>query len=58
MRGEGLLPDLEDTDPQKTGVAPLQLWPKKPKRNIPQILFNQWVTEARKVLETNRKPTA
>ncbi len=30
MRGAGLFPDLEDTDPQKVGVAPLACQSEKP----------------------------
>ncbi len=52
MRGEGLSPDLEDTDPQRTGVPPL---PVRPKHDTPAArrtaaLFNQWLAEAHKVL--------
>lgn len=55
MRGEGLLPDLEETDPQKTGVAPLKVVAKKPEAQRTADLYNQWVEEARKVLASEPK---
>ncbi len=52
LRGEGLAPDLADTDPQRTGVPPL---PVRPTRDTPAArrtadLLNQWVDQARQVL--------
>lgn len=55
MRGEGLLPDLEETDPQKTGVPPLQVVAKKPEAQRTADLYNQWVAEARKILASEPK---
>ncbi len=57
MRGEGLSPDLADTDPQVTGVPPL---PVKPTKDTPAArrtaeLFNQWIAEARKLLADQPK---
>jgi len=57
MRGEGLSPDLADTDPQVTGVPPL---PVKPTTDSPAArrtadLFNQWIAEARKLLADQPK---
>ncbi len=41
MRGEGLSPDLEETDPQRTGAAPLLLRPKTQlPRNLPDCSIN------------------
>jgi len=55
MRGEGLLPDLEETDPQRTGVAPLPVVAKTPEAEKTAELFNQWVAEARKILADQPK---
>ena len=57
MRGEGLSPDLADTDPQITGVPPL---PVKTTTDSPAArrtaeLFNQWIAEARKLLADQPK---
>jgi 2,3-bisphosphoglycerate-independent phosphoglycerate mutase len=50
MRGEGLYPDIDDTDPQKTGVSPLPVHANKPQAEKAANLYNQWVGEARKIL--------
>ena len=50
MRGEGLSPDLEETDPQRTGVAPYDVIAKNPAAQKTADLFNQWVVEAKKIL--------
>lgn len=50
MRGEGLSPKIEDTDPQQTGVPPLPAKAKFPAAERTASLFNQWIAEARKVL--------
>ncbi len=57
MRGEGLSPELEDTDPQKTGVPPLPVQPKvdSPAARRTAELFNQWIAEARKALAGHPK---
>ncbi len=55
MRGEGLLPDLEETDPQRTGVAPLPVVAKTPAAERTAMFYNQWVEEARKVLSNEPK---
>ncbi len=47
MRGEGLDPRLTDTDPQKTGVAPLPVQALAPEAERTAALFNQWIAAAR-----------
>ncbi len=50
MRGEGLYADIEDTDPQKTGVAPHRAVAKSPNSQKTADLYNQWIAEAQKAL--------
>ena len=50
MRGEGLYPQLNDTDPQVTGKAPLPIRALEPSAQRAADLFTQWVAEAQKVL--------
>ena len=55
MRGEGLLPDLEETDPQRTGVAPLEVKAKTAGAAKAETLFNRWIVEARRILADQPK---
>jgi len=55
MRGEGLYPDLEETDPQRTGVAPLDVVAKTPDAQKTADLFNRWIAEAKKILSDQPK---
>ncbi|MEW6718279.1 MAG: 2,3-bisphosphoglycerate-independent phosphoglycerate mutase [Chloroflexota bacterium] len=55
MRGENLNPDMEDTDPQKTGVPPLPVQAHTPSAEYTAGLFNQWITEAVNIL-ADQKP--
>ncbi len=55
MRGEGLDPSLKDTDPQKTGVAPLPVVATKSSAEKTASYFNQWIDAARKVIATQPK---
>lgn len=55
LRGEGLLPDLEETDPQRTGVAPYDVVARTPEAQKTADLFNQWVAEAKKILSDQPK---
>lgn len=55
MRGEGLSPDLEETDPQRTGVAPYPVVAKNTEAQKTADLFNQWVAEAKKILADQPK---
>ncbi len=50
MRGEGLSPEIADTDPQQVGVPPLPARPLKPEADRAAELFNAWIEQARKVL--------
>ncbi len=55
MRGEGLNPEIEDTDPQQTGLAPLPAQARQPAAQRTADLFNQWVAAAREVLADQEK---
>ncbi len=55
MRGDGLSPELEETDPQRTGVAPLQVVAKVSEAQKTADLFNQWIAAARKILADQPK---
>ena len=46
MRGEGLEPDIEDTDPQQTGVLPFPARARTPGSQQTAGFFNQWIAEA------------
>jgi len=50
MRGEGLEPHLNDTDPQRTGAAPLTIQAQQPSTERAAELFNQWVSAAQNAL--------
>lgn len=58
MRGDGLSPDMEDTDPQKVGVAPLAVEVKNQSARKTADLFNQWIAQARKILKDESKANA
>ncbi len=55
MRGEGLLPDLDETDPQRTGVPPLPVVARTAEAEKTARLFNQWIEEAKKILKDEKK---
>jgi len=46
MRGAGLVPDINDTDPQRTGVPPLAAVPRTPEARKTADLFDQWIAKA------------
>lgn len=50
LRGEGLYPDLNDTDPQETGVPPLALKAQDPRAERTADLLNTWIAKAREAL--------
>ncbi|MEK6256011.1 MAG: 2,3-bisphosphoglycerate-independent phosphoglycerate mutase [Chloroflexota bacterium] len=50
MRADNLSADLTDTDPQRTGVSPLQVQASSPKAEHSAQLFNQWIAKAHDVL--------
>jgi len=51
LRGVGLNGQLADTDPQKTGVAPLPARAVSPEAEHTSALVNQWLDSARDVLQ-------
>lgn len=51
MRGEGLSPYIEDTDPQGTGVPPLPAKASQQDAEKSASLFNKWIAQAKKVLK-------
>ena len=55
MRGDGLQPDIDDTDPQRTGVPPLPAVARTPESKPTADLFNQWITKALDVLADDQK---
>lgn len=55
LRGKGLDGEIEDTDPQVTGVAPLKAVARNKKSQKAAKLFNQWVTKANKILAKQPK---
>jgi 2,3-bisphosphoglycerate-independent phosphoglycerate mutase len=55
MHGQGLGPDLKDTDPQMTGVPPLPVQAENPASERAAELFNQWISKAREVLADQPK---
>lgn len=55
MRGENLNPDIDDTDPQRTGVPPLPATARSAAAGHTADLFNQWISKAREKLADNEK---
>ncbi len=51
LRGAGLNPEIEDTDPQITGVPPLPAKASIPEAEYTAKLVNQWIAEAGKRLK-------
>jgi 2,3-bisphosphoglycerate-independent phosphoglycerate mutase len=58
MRGVGLSPQLGETDPQRTGMAPLNVIAREPAADKAAGLFNQWVAEAHHLLADEPKANA
>lgn len=50
MRGDGLSPELNDTDPQTTGEKPLPLQAQAPPARRAAELFQQWIRKAYQAL--------
>ncbi len=50
LRGEGLAGDIHDTDPQQTGVPPLQAVAYAPTSKRTAELANQWILKAAGIL--------
>lgn len=55
IRGEGLDPGIDDTDPQKVGLAPLRVKENNPAAKKTAKLFQQWIDAAEKVLSEEAK---
>jgi 2,3-bisphosphoglycerate-independent phosphoglycerate mutase len=55
IRGEGLSQEIDDTDPQTTGVPPLAAQAQTPAAEHTADLFNQWIKEALLVLAEQPK---
>lgn len=55
MHGENLSPNLDDTDPQKTGVEPLPVIANDSQSQSTAELYQKWVDEARHVLADQPK---
>ncbi len=55
MRGDALEPDIEDTDPQQTGLSPLAAQATSPGSERAASLFNQWIEKARHILADQPK---
>jgi 2,3-bisphosphoglycerate-independent phosphoglycerate mutase len=50
LRGEGLVDGLTETDPQRTGLAPLPVEALRPEAESTAALVNQWMDQARTLL--------
>lgn len=53
MRGDNLNPNIDDTDPQRTGVPPHPATPRSKDAVHTAGLFDQWISKAREVLADN-----
>jgi len=58
MRGEDLEPELDDTDPQRTGVPPLPVKAHSPSAERTADLFNEWISKAREILASEERANA
>lgn len=55
LRGKGLRGEIEDTDPQVTGAAPLKAKARDKASAKAAKLFNEWITKANKKLANQPK---
>ncbi len=55
FRGEGLNPDIDDTDPQKVGVVPLAAKARNKASEKAASLFNEWIKQAIEILKDEPK---
>ncbi len=55
MRGEGLNDQIDDTDPQRTGVPPLPAKARVPEAEKTAELFNAWIAKALELLKNEPK---
>lgn len=58
LRGDGLTGDLNDTDPQATGVPPLPVTARRPEEERTAELLNAFVAKAREMLADQPKANA
>jgi len=58
LRGDGLVGDLNDTDPQATGVPPLSVTARRPEEERTAGLLNTFVAKAREMLVDQPKANA
>lgn len=58
IRGDGLDPSLDDTDPQVTGVPPLDVIATNPSAEAAAKVFNTWISKARELLADQPKANA
>ncbi len=50
LRGDGLDADIDDTDPQRVGAAPLAAVPRNKGSEPTADLLNRWIGEAKRIL--------
>jgi 2,3-bisphosphoglycerate-independent phosphoglycerate mutase len=50
LRGDGLNADIDDTDPQRVGAAPLAAVARSKEAQPTADLFNQWIGAAKRIL--------
>lgn len=55
MRGEDLDSDIEDTDPQTTGVEPFPAVARRPSAELAAKKFNEWIAKAKEILTNEPK---
>jgi 2,3-bisphosphoglycerate-independent phosphoglycerate mutase len=58
LRGNHLSPNLEDTDPQQTGLRPLKVVANDPASNATAELFSQWIDTSTEVLSNQDRANA
>ncbi|MBI4772338.1 MAG: 2,3-bisphosphoglycerate-independent phosphoglycerate mutase [Chloroflexi bacterium] len=58
MRGEGLEAEVDDTDPQQLGAAPLPALARAPGSQRTAELYNRWIAEARRLLADQERANA
>jgi 2,3-bisphosphoglycerate-independent phosphoglycerate mutase len=51
FRGAGLSPEVDETDPQRAGAAPLPAKARTPAAQRTADLFNQWIAAARELIK-------
>ena len=54
LRGSTFRPELEDTDPQQIGLAPLKVQAQEPAAEATAQIFNQWIEKTKHVLSNEK----